>query len=156
MCIRDSGEPEVLKVEQPTAITLQLPSGFVTAGETVYIKHQATEENTYFYKAIAGAQGEISFTSYHGFSPFTFSLVNEAVAEIGEIGYDSLQAAVDAAQTGDVITLLQDNAEEVTVRRTVSFTLQKADGVTFTGSIKAGSNTTAGKDNGTDLSLIHI
>ena len=59
-----------------------------------------------------------------------------AVAKIGEVGYDSLQSAVDAAKNGDVVTLCQDVSEPVTVTQKpgVAFTIDGA-GKTMTNSI---------------------
>ena len=90
---------------------MQLPA---FAGREVFVKHEA-ESGVYFYKATAGGDGTLTFTSRHGFSPFTFSLNNEAAAEIGEVGYDTLQAAVNVAGEGSTITILSGGtAEELT------------------------------------------
>ena len=58
------------------------------------------------------------------------------VAKIGEVKYCSLQKAVDAAQDGDVITLVRDCAENVTVtqKADVKFTIDGAQ-KTMTGAI---------------------
>ena len=58
------------------------------------------------------------------------------VAKIGEVKYCSLQKAVDAAQNGDVITLVRDCAENVTVtqKADVNFTIDGAQ-KTMTGAI---------------------
>ena len=57
----------------------------------------------------------------------------QAVAKIGETSYETLQAAVDAVQNGQTITLLADAAEDVTIPA----------GVTFNGNGKAVGNITA-------------
>ena len=104
-------QAEELTITAPAAITVQLPA---FAGREVFVKHEA-ESGVYFYKATAGGDGTLTFTSRHGFSPFTFSLNNEAAAEIGEVGYDTLQAAVNAAGEGSTITILSGGtAEELT------------------------------------------
>ena len=98
-------EAEALTINTQAAITVQLPTSF--AGQPVYVKHEASN-GTYFYKATADAQGEITFTSTHGFSPFTFSLTNEAVAEVNDIGYASFQDAVDAAGDNATVEVLKN------------------------------------------------
>ena len=130
------GEAKVLTIDDPTVVTIQLPADKF-GNETVFIKH-ASSRGTYFYKAEAAENGTITFTSHHGFSPFTFSTTNEAVAEIGEIGYPTLKAAIDAAKDNDTIKLLKNCSETVTVSREISFKLDKSDGVRFTGKIEAG------------------
>ena len=52
--------------------------------------------------------------------------------------YSSLQAAVNAVSSGGTVTLTNDNSENVTVRRNVTFTLD-TDEYSFTGSITNGS-----------------
>ena len=98
-------EAEALTINTQATITVQLPTSF--DGQPVYVKHEASN-GTYFYKATADAQGEITFTSTHGFSPFTFSLTNEAVAEVDGVGYASFQAAIDAAVNGGTLKVLTD------------------------------------------------
>ncbi len=61
------------------------------------------------------------------------SFVVPPVAKIGETSYETLQAAVDAVQNGQTITLLADAAEDVTIPA----------GVTFNGNGKAVGNITA-------------
>ena len=57
-------------------------------------------------------------------------------AKIGNTYYASLQTAINAAVNGDVITLLADNAENVTIKQAngLSFTIDGAE-KTFTGTI---------------------
>ncbi|MDO4280061.1 MAG: leucine-rich repeat domain-containing protein, partial [Peptococcaceae bacterium] len=96
---------EPLTISGDSEITVKLPSNF--AEKLVYIKHGA-KNGTYFYKSTADKNGTLTFTSTHGFSPFTFSLTNEAVAEVGDTGYATLEAALDAAKDGDTVTVLKD------------------------------------------------
>ena len=86
-------------------ITLTLPSGFVSANNTVYIQHKGYE-----YSATADADCKITFTNPHGFSEFTFSTKPQAVAEIDGTSYTSLQAAVDDATKDDTIVVTADSA----------------------------------------------
>ena len=98
---------EALKITTPAEIVVTLPSNF--ASQTVYVKHQASNGGTYFYEATADSTGKVTFTSTHGFSPFTFSLTNEAVAEVNGIGYASFQEAVNAAVDNDVVEVFNDD-----------------------------------------------
>ena len=70
---------------------------------------------------------------------------NAQVAKIGETNYDTFQAAIDAVQDGETITLLGECAENVSFTQTkdVSFVLDGANKV-FTGSINITAR--AGKD----------
>ena len=99
---------EELEITTSAEITVELPAD-VFAKETVYVKHEA-DSGTYFYNAKANEQGTLTFTSKHGFSPFTFSLTNEAVAEVNGVGYASFQAAVDAAGQNGTVKVLTDTA----------------------------------------------
>ena len=96
-------------------ITLTLPSGFVSANNTVYIQHKGYE-----YSATADATGKITFTNPHGFSEFTFSTERQAVAEIDGTSYTSLQAAVDDATSDDIIVVKKGNVDlSATANKTV-------------------------------------
>ena len=96
-------DPKPLTIRTQAVITVTLPEAFW--GETVFVKHQASNGRTYFYQAVANESGEITFTSTHGFSPFTFSLENGAAAVVGGVGYETFQEAVDAAANGDTISV---------------------------------------------------
>ena len=105
-------DPQTLTITTSSEITVQLPVSF--ADQLVYVKHEASN-GTYFYKATADAQCKITFTSTHGFSPFTFSLTNEAVAEVNGIGYASFQEAVNAAEDGQTVTVFQNKDLTATI-----------------------------------------
>ena len=106
-------DPEPLTITTSSEITVQLPASF--ANNPVYVKHEASNGGTYFYTANADNTGKITFTSQHGFSPFTFSLTNEAVAEVDDVGYPSFQAAVDAAEDNDTVTVLKNEDLTATI-----------------------------------------
>lgn len=99
--------PAPLTIRNASEITVTLPNNF--ASQTVYVKHQASNGGTYFYQATADSTGKVTFTSTHGFSPFTFSLNNEAVAEVNGVGYASFQEAVNAAADNDVVEVFNDD-----------------------------------------------
>ena len=110
-------EASALTVDEPAEVTVKLPSNF--GSETVYIKHDKNN-TSYYYKAEAASDGTLTFTSKHGFSPFTFSLVNGAkVEDDNGVGYDDLQTAVNAATDGAKITVL-DGGTSNTLTATMS------------------------------------
>ena len=106
-------ESAPLTIRNASDITVTLPNDF--ASKTVYVKHQASNGGTYFYQATADSTGKVTFTSAHGFSPFTFSLTNEAVAEVNGVGYASFQEAVNAAADGATVEVLKNENLTATV-----------------------------------------
>ena len=147
-----------LTVTTPAEVTLTLPEGFAAAGADVYIKHEASNGKTYYYTAKVAGDRTITFTTSHGFSPFTISTVNEAAAEVNGVGYPTLQEAVDAVENNGTIKLLKniDAAEVATVSKDITFTVD-TDGKTFDKdtNIVAGSNTTV-KISGNATSYTYI
>ena len=134
------GEAKELTINTPSVITVTLPDDFKVDNQTVYIKHEA-QSGTYFYTATAVTETDgtktVTFTSKHGFSPFTFMTTNEAVAEIDGVGYETLQEAINHVKDGETIKLLKESEENIYVRNRISFTLDGTD--KLTGSINAGS-----------------
>ena len=53
------------------------------------------------------------------------------VAQVGETRYETRQAAIDAAQNGDTVTLLKDTTESVVVAKEQDITLNIPAGVTL-------------------------
>lgn len=106
-------DPKELEITTSAEITVKLPENFKS--QTVYVKHQASNGGTYFYQAPADSTGKVTFTSSHGFSPFTFSLTNEAVAVVDGISYASFQEAVNAAADNDVVEVLKNESLTATV-----------------------------------------
>ena len=129
-------EPQELTISGNANIQLTLPDD-LTGVSALYIKHEKDAEHTYYYQGTV-SDGTLSFLNPHGFSEFTFPANDEVKAAIGDEGYTSLQAAVDAASNRDTITLNQNSAETVTVQRSITFTLDK-NGNDFTGTISAGA-----------------
>lgn len=104
--LMESAKP--LTVTTPTPVTVTLPTDFATAGNSVYIKHEASNGKIYYYTAIVGDDYKITFTTKNGFSPFTISTTSEAVAEVDGIGYATFQDAVDAVENGGTIKALKN------------------------------------------------
>ena len=130
---------ETPTIEETVKLRMPLPNAFVNAltNKTVYIIHKGTCKS-------AVAQGEeggyyVEFENAAGFSEFTFSNVAaiEYAASIGSANYTTLQEAVTAVTNGQTINLLKNCSENITVSRTVSFTLNKGS-YSYTGSITAG------------------
>ena len=104
-------EPKPLQVQTSAEITVTLPESF--GGQTVYVKHEAGDEKVYFYRGNADKAGSLTFTSRHGFSPFTFSMENGAAVEIDEIGYENLQDAVNDAKDSDTIVIRKTDSSKL-------------------------------------------
>ena len=88
---------------------------------------------------------EMSFTEGLKGSHSNYESINfYSVAQIGNVVYPSLQEAIDAAANGDVVTLLKDNAENVTVVQApnVAFTID-GDEETMSGTITVNGKSAA-------------
>ena len=89
-------------------IAIPLPEGFVTSeNDKIYVQHKGYE-----YTANVTESGENGskvytaiFTNPHGFSTFTISTKSQTVAAVNGDNYTSFQDAVNAAQSGDTITI---------------------------------------------------
>lgn len=127
---------------QTMEISLELPSTFIVNtnnnnNNQVYVQHKGHE---YIAAVTTGENSKkiATFTNPDGFSEFTISSTSTAVAKIGDNKYTTLQAAIDAVQNNETITLLKDTNENVTVSKAIKFTL--AGGKDYLkGSIAAGS-----------------
>jgi hypothetical protein len=140
------GDPAELKVNTPVVVTIPLPTGFATEGDTLFVKHTKDNGTAYLYKCTVQKTGEqlyIQFVNNNGFSEFEITAKDTSVASIVKGGstlyYTSLNAAVAAVANGETIELTANCGETVTVARAVSFTLDK-NGKTFSGSITPGAN----------------
>lgn len=112
---------KVLNVNTPVTIKLALPTGFAQAGEKLSIKHTKENGSIEYYTGIVSTEGTapdtktyVTFTT-NGFSPFVIYAASANVASIGNNVYPSFQAAVDAAQNNDEITLLKGDAVSATM-----------------------------------------
>ncbi len=138
----------------PVAIRLALPAEFATMGETLYITHTKDSGAKYVHAVTVQSDTAglyVEFTNDKGFSTFSVNK-NVAASITTDDGtttyYETLQDAVDAAQNGQTIKLEKDDiTESAIVSRTVSFTLDKNSKNGFTGTIKAGANTTLKQNN---------
>lgn len=142
---------------QSMEISLELPTGFATAGSSVYVQHKGHE---YTATVTKDTNNKLiaTFTNPDGFSEFTISSTSTAVAKIGDNSYTTLQAAIDAVQNNETITLLNDTNENVTVSKAIKFTL--AGGKDYLkGSIAAGSRysmTTSETSGNTEYTFTYV
>lgn len=125
-----------MSVSKPVTIKLPLPSNFDTAGDKLSIKHTKENGSVEYYTGTVTTEKSNKFVTFttNGFSPF---VISAPVASIGDDVYPSLQAAIDAVQNNETITLLNDTNENVTVSKPIKFTLAGKD--YLKGSIAAGS-----------------
>jgi hypothetical protein len=108
-----SGVLTTTSTAQPVSITVGVPDALVTAGKPVYIYHEKDSATYVYAGTVSGGTGAYTatFENPHGFSTFTVktsapAFVTDANNQITY--YPTLQDAVDAAASTDVITLLED------------------------------------------------
>lgn len=141
------GEAKDLNVPaQAYEVTLALPSGFANEKDQLSIKHTKSSSVEYYTGTVSEASSStedpkpifVTFTT-NGFSPFTIYAASQSVASVNGVIYPSFQAAVDAAQNNDEITLLKGDAVSATM--TSSFkTIKVKAGSGITTSIKVTVN----------------
>lgn len=138
-------------------ITLALPTGFAADGAKLSIKHTKENGSVEYYTGIVSVDSGKTYVTFttNGFSPF---VISAPVASIGDDVYPSLQAAIDAVQNNETITLLNDTNENVTVSKAIKFTL--AGGKDYLkGSIAAGSRysmTTSETSGNTEYTFTYV
>jgi len=139
-----------LTVTEPVEISMELPKGFAAAGDILYVEHVKDDGSTYVYKGTVSKNEAgkliLTYTNPNGFSVFNITTKYAAVAETGDIGYVTLQDAVDAVANNGVIELLKDAEETVIVDREVTFRLNR-NGFAV-GTITAGGNMYLTEDRG--------
>ena len=133
------GEAQELEVNKPITVTIPLPSGFTTDTDDLYVIHEKDNGKTYVYtgkvseveadnETSANAENTtakiLTFINPNGFSNFTVSMKDAAVARIGDIGYTSLQDAVDAVTNNGEITVLKDGLSATVSGSSKTFTLK--------------------------------
>lgn len=160
-------DTEVKNVNTPVTIKLALPNGFAQDKAKLSIKHTKANGSIEYYTGIVSTEGTapdtktyVTFTT-NGFSPFVIYAASANVASIGEGEnqkvYPTLQAAIDAVQNNETITLLKDTYENVTVSKPIKFTLAGKD--YLKGSIAAGSRysmTTSETSGNTEYTFTYV
>lgn len=106
---------------------LNIQSGTFTGSVTTTVEHASIIVNGGTFNA----DNRDSFAPYvpegntlvpNENGEYTLGVAEDAVAKVGGKGYDSLQAAINAAKAGETVTLLNDTNENVTIA-SGSFTL---------------------------------
>lgn len=143
-----------LNVTRPIDISIPLPNGFANSDvTTLYIKHVKGNGATYFYTGSVSNENTgdgsssatqiLTFSNPNGFSEFTISSTNGAVAKVNNIGYATFQEALNAVEDGGTIEILQSGT--YTISGNKSFKV-KENGVQYTLNAKAGYTLTMSED----------
>ena len=139
------GNPVPVKITEPVDITLKLPSTCFAVDDKVYITHQASV-GTVIYEATVAADYTITFTTTHGFSPFTISTSDPGVkASVGTDNYADLQSAINYAGK-DATIVVKASGQTAIVKGETSFIVTTEAGVSAP-TISAGSGYTMTKEN---------
>lgn len=134
------GTSKDLTINKPVTVTVPLTSAFTDGN--AFITHEKGQQ-TFVYKGTISSN-VLTFINPHGFSNFTISKTDSAKVYIGDIGYVSLQDAVDEVKDGEKITLTAAAASETaTVSRTIAFDLDTTNCSGYNiSNLTAGNNTT--------------
>ncbi|MBQ6314922.1 MAG: fibronectin type III domain-containing protein [Mogibacterium sp.] len=109
------GEAEKLDLSgQKTKLRIKLPASFYNESEVVYVMHHDEEYEAKITEHLGTGEIVIEFET-DGFSPFRFSVEPATSISVGDVGYASMAAAIEAAKDGDTIVLRDDVTEAVTV-----------------------------------------
>ncbi len=119
------------EVTKPVTVSLSVGEAFINSlsSSTVYVNHKGK----YQYGAKV-SDGKIRFTTGHGFSLFEVTTVDSAIARVGNIGFFSLQDAVDEMTengTLAITTVARGNLSAV-VAREISITVTNAGSAAVT------------------------
>lgn len=91
-----------LTINKPVTVSIPLPTSFTITNNTAYVQHKG-------YEYTATVVGNVAtFVNPHGFSSFTITANQTAVAEVNGTNYINFQDAVDAVENGGTITALKD------------------------------------------------
>ena len=146
-------DKELTNITTPVTISIQLPSDFVENANTpVYVQHKGYEYTATVTSTTVDSTATYTatFVNPHGFSEFTISTKSIAVAKINDTSYTTLQAAVDAVENGETITLLADG-QTAEVSRTVTFKVANTGSNNFSAKITGGSRTTVNSETKDDV-----
>ena len=113
-----------LKITKPVEISITLPDDFKdvngNAFTELFVEH-VKNGITHIYTGTVTDQ-VLTFTNPHGFSEFTIVTKASIAAKIGDVGYKTLQDAVDAVKDNETIKIMKAD-QKATVSRTVMFTV---------------------------------
>ena len=136
---------------QSMEISLELPTGFATAGRSVYVQHKGheyiaavTDKQISSQDTATTAKQIATFTNPDGFSEFTISKNPVAVATIGQNRYTTLQDAINAVKDNETIEIVGSSKTlTATVSGNKTFTVN-ANSNTVTLTAASGYNLTKG------------
>lgn len=130
-------EPQALDVETALEMSIDLPGDFVGEAAKLYVKHDKVGGKTYYYtgevkdssadstdSSGTSTTKTLTFTNPHGFSTFTISTSNDAVATVDGIGYATYDAAVADVADNGTITILVEPSEGTKIdvgNKTITF-----------------------------------
>ena len=101
------GTAQPLTVNNTVTVTIPLPEKFAQEADELFVRHVKSDNRVYFYTGSV-EDNVLTFTNPNGFSEMTISKTNDAVAEIDGVGYATLTQALNEAQDGDTVTILED------------------------------------------------
>ncbi|MDO4481355.1 MAG: S-layer homology domain-containing protein [Bacillota bacterium] len=145
---------DTINVKSTVTVTIPLPAGFASAGDTVYVKHIKSNSEVYIYKCtVKGTESNgiyVEFVNTNGFSEFSVVKSADTAASITRGGstmyFASLQDAVDKVQNGETIVIEADGVTgTAVVERELSFILDTNGKEGFEGNITAGKDITMTK-----------
>lgn len=141
-------ETNTLNVTKATEVSVQLPAGFVTNTDNLYVQHKGHE-----YDAAVTANNGVytaNFTNPDGFSEFTISKTSQSVAKVGNNKYTTFQDAVNAVENNGTIEIVGGNKDYTATISGSSKTFTVKNTLDSDITVKVNNDSkTVGKDNGT-------
>ena len=122
--------PTVANVGLTYATSLEAAARFAKSGDTITLLKDTDE----VVELPAGVTLDTN-----GFTAANVTFAKPAVAQIGNQGFESLSAALAAAQAGDTITFVADITEDVTISKAITI---DGAGKTYTGAMTLKADTT--------------
>ncbi|MCD7827756.1 MAG: carbohydrate-binding domain-containing protein [Clostridiales bacterium] len=117
-----------------TAVTVVITDGTFAAADTdvfgVYTSADITITGGTYSSDVSAYVDSYNTTSENADGTYSIVAGSDAVASLNGIGYESVQAAVNAAADGDTVVVLADTTENIVVNGTVTIDLY---GSTITG-----------------------
>lgn len=126
--IIDEGEAEVNQ-----NVTLKVPVGKELNGRTLYIRHIKQNGTSRIYEGTVNENGELVFDNPDGFSTFEITEKDPATVQFGNIGYESLEDALNNGIVQGTVEVRKgySGSTNVTVNRETEFTLDNQSGLSF-------------------------
>lgn len=102
------GEAQELTITKPVTVKIPVPDSVAGTNTTAYVTHIKDDGTMYVYTGTIES-GVLTFENPNGFSTLKVSM-GKPVAAIGTTTYTSLQKAIDDAESGETVKLL-DNVD---------------------------------------------